>query len=46
MMLGLTPEGDAYTMQELEAMLLYGGFAGSELLQVPRSPQQVIVSTK
>jgi len=46
MMLGLTPEGDAYTMQELEAMLLYGGFARSELLQVPRSPQQVVVSTK
>lgn len=46
MMLGLTPEGDAYTMQELEAMLLNCGFTHSELLQVPRSPQQVIVSTK
>jgi ubiquinone/menaquinone biosynthesis C-methylase UbiE len=46
MMLGLTPEGDAYTMQELDAMLLNGGFTHSELLQVPRSPQQVIVSTK
>jgi SAM-dependent methyltransferase len=46
MMLGLTPEGDAYTMQELDAMLLNGGFIHSELLQVPRSPQQVIVGTK
>ena len=46
MMLGLTPEGDAYTMQELEAMLVNSGFTHSELLQVPRSPQQVIVSTR
>ena len=46
MMLGLTPEGDAYTRQELEAMLHNSGFTHSELLQVPRSPQQVIVSTK
>jgi ubiquinone/menaquinone biosynthesis C-methylase UbiE len=46
MMLGLTPEGDAYTMQELEAMLVNSGFTHSELLQVPKSPQQVIVSTR
>ena len=46
MMLGLTPEGDAYTMQELEVMLLNAGFTRNELLQVPRSPQQVIISTK
>lgn len=46
MMLGLTPEGDAYTMQELEAMLHNSGFAHSELLQVPRSPQQVVVTAK
>jgi hypothetical protein len=46
MMLGLTPAGDAYTMQELEVMLLNGGFTHNELLQVPRSPQQVILSTK
>ena len=45
-MLGLTPDGDAYTMQELEAMLVNSGFTHSELLQVPSSPQQVIVSTR
>jgi len=46
MMLGLTPEGDAYTMQELEVMLLNAGFTRKELLQVPRSPQQVFIGTK
>jgi SAM-dependent methyltransferase len=45
-MLGLTPDGDAYTMQELEAMLVNSGFTHSELLRVPRSAQQVIVSTR
>lgn len=46
MMLGLTPEGDAYTMRELEAMLVNSGFTRNEVLQVPRSPQQLIVSNK
>jgi len=46
MMLGLTPEGDAYTMQELETMLFNTGFTGPELLEVPRSSQHVVVSTK
>lgn len=46
MMFGLTPEGDAYTMQELQAMLVKAGFTYNELLQVPQSPQQVIVASK
>lgn len=45
MMLGLTPEGDAYTMQEFEIMLRNSGFKHCELLQVPRAPQQVVVCT-
>ncbi len=46
MMLGLTPKGDAYTMEELEAMLIDSGFSHNELRQIPQSPQQLVVSTK
>jgi len=38
--------GDAYASQELEVMLLNAGFTRNKLLQVPRSPQQVIIGTK
>jgi SAM-dependent methyltransferase len=44
MMLGLTPAGDAYTLEEYERMFRSAGFARNEIIQVPRSPQQVIVS--
>jgi ubiquinone/menaquinone biosynthesis C-methylase UbiE len=46
MMLGLTAAGDAYTMKQHKRMLANAGFQSSELLQVPQSPQQLIVSTK
>jgi ubiquinone/menaquinone biosynthesis C-methylase UbiE len=46
MMLGLTPEGDAYTFEQLDRMLRRAGFARNELRQVPQSPQQLIVSEK
>jgi ubiquinone/menaquinone biosynthesis C-methylase UbiE len=44
MMLGLTPAGDAYTFQEYDRMFRAAGFARNEILQVPRSPQQLIIS--
>ena len=46
MMLGLTPEGDAYTMPEFDRMLAQAGFASNEVVNVPMSPQQLIVSVK
>jgi ubiquinone/menaquinone biosynthesis C-methylase UbiE len=46
MMLGLTPAGDAFTMEEHRKMLLAAGFERSELLQVPRSPEQLILTSK
>jgi SAM-dependent methyltransferase len=45
MMLCSTPAGDAYTFDELEAMFAAAGFAKSEKLDVPRSPQTVVVSS-
>ena len=44
MMLGTTPSGDAYTFAELESMFQAAGFARNEFLDVPRSPQQAVVS--
>jgi ubiquinone/menaquinone biosynthesis C-methylase UbiE len=46
MMLGLTAAGDAYTMEQHKRMLGNAGFQRSELLQVPHSPQQLILSTR
>jgi ubiquinone/menaquinone biosynthesis C-methylase UbiE len=46
MMLGTTPAGDAYTWKEFEGMLGEAGFVHNRLEQVPRSPQQLIVSRK
>jgi ubiquinone/menaquinone biosynthesis C-methylase UbiE len=40
MMLGLTPAGDAYSMEQHRRMLRAAGFMRTELLQVPRSPEQ------
>lgn len=39
-----TPGGDAYTLAEFEAMLQEAGFTANEMLQVPASPQQLILS--
>ena len=44
MMLGTTPSGDAYTFAELDSMFQAAGFARNEFLDVPRSPQQAVVS--
>jgi ubiquinone/menaquinone biosynthesis C-methylase UbiE len=46
MMLGSTPNGDAYTFRELEQMLANAGFSRSELHQLPPSIQQVVISEK
>ncbi len=44
MMLGTTPSGDAYTFAEYDKMFQAAGFARNEFLDVPRSPQQAVVS--
>ena len=46
MMLGLTRAGDAFTMEQHRRMLRSAGFQRSELLQVPHSPEQLILSSK
>lgn len=46
MMLGTTPNGDAYTLEQYRRMFGAAGFTGHELLPIPRSPQQLIISTK
>jgi hypothetical protein len=45
-MLGTTPAGDAYTFSEYDAMWKSSGFASSELIELPNSPQRVIVTRK
>lgn len=45
-MLATTASGDAYTFKELEGMFSAAGFAKSELLRLPGTPQSVVVSTK
>ena len=46
MMLGSTPRGDAYTAKELSSMAMAAGFGESEFLDVPRSPQRVMVTAR
>jgi len=46
MMLGSTPEGDAYTFAELERMFRDAGFERSELHALPPTFQSVVVSRK
>jgi ubiquinone/menaquinone biosynthesis C-methylase UbiE len=46
MMLGTTPAGDAYTFSEYDAMWKSSGFATSELIELPDSPQCLIVTRK
>jgi 2-polyprenyl-3-methyl-5-hydroxy-6-metoxy-1,4-benzoquinol methylase len=43
-MLATTPDGDAYTLKEYEQMFRGSGFARTELLTVPGSIEQVLVS--
>jgi len=46
MMLGLTPQGDAYSAQQLNGMMKAAGFGESQFLQVPKSPEQVVVTER
>lgn len=46
MMLGSTRAGDAYTFRELEGMFAEAGFRSSEMRDLTRSPQRLIVSTR
>ena len=46
MMLGSTPNGDAYTFPELERMFVNAGFTRNELHQLPPSIQQAVISQK
>lgn len=46
MMLADTADGDAFTMSEYNQMLDAAGFGARELMDVPMSPQQVIVAVK
>jgi SAM-dependent methyltransferase len=45
-MLGSTPEGDAYTFAEYEAMLVEAGFPGAEFHPLPPTAQSAIVARK
>ncbi len=45
-MLSTTPSGDAYTFAEYEQMFRHAGYTRSELHQLTKSPQRVIVSYK
>ncbi len=45
MMLTNTPAGDAYTMAEYGQMLDAAGFGAREIMDVPRSAQQLIVAS-
>ena len=45
MMLANTPAGDAYTMAEYNRMLDAAGFGVREIMDVPRSVQQLIVAS-
>ena len=45
MMLGTTPSGDAYTFEDLRRMFRNAGFAHCERMDVPRSPETLVVSS-
>jgi SAM-dependent methyltransferase len=44
-MLCNTPRGDAYTFDELSTMFKNAGFSNTERMDVPRSPETVLVSS-
>ncbi|MEO8125437.1 MAG: class I SAM-dependent methyltransferase [Bryobacteraceae bacterium] len=45
-MLASTPAGDAYTFHELESMCSEAGFASTEMKQLQRSPQRLLISQR
>ncbi|MBV9958795.1 MAG: methyltransferase domain-containing protein [Acidobacteria bacterium] len=45
-MLASTPQGDAYTFNELERMLRQAGFSRTELHDLPPTPQRLLISEK
>lgn len=45
-MLASTPAGDAFTFAELEEMFQNAGFAQNQLVPIPPSPEQLIISTR
>lgn len=45
-MLAITPKGDAYTFSELSQMLKQAGFAKNEMMEIPRMPQTLLISSK
>ncbi len=45
MMLANTPAGNAYTMAEYNQMLDAAGFGAREIMDVPRSPERLIVAS-
>jgi O-methyltransferase domain len=46
MMLGSTPEGDAYTFAEYESMFCNAGLGASRKQDLPRGPQSVIITER
>ena len=46
MMLGSTPEGDAYPFAEYDSMFRNAGFAASTKQDLPRGPQSVIITER
>jgi|SRR5215217_425907 len=46
MMLGSTPNGDAYTFRELEQMAANAGFSRSEIFPLPPTTEHIVVSHK
>jgi hypothetical protein len=46
MMLGTTASGDAFTFSELSRMAEAAGFARSEWMDVPLSPERLVISYK
>ncbi len=45
-MLGTTPAGDAYTFSDYDSMWKSTGFTQNELVEMPNSPQRLIVSRR
>jgi len=45
-MLGTTPSGDAYTLQEINSMLREAGFGGSQTHSLAPAPQQLIIASR
>jgi 2-polyprenyl-3-methyl-5-hydroxy-6-metoxy-1,4-benzoquinol methylase len=45
MMLGLTAAGDAYTFSEISGMYQAAGFLHNEFMEVPQSPEAIVISS-